>query len=109
MTRLYAGVIQVLTWGLRIAMAFIVLGLSIALIRREGIGEEVDRFDEIAGDMFRLQQEGFIDFGLILLLLTPAGTIALVLVHSIGTRDWKMIGVCLLLFVIVGGSVLASL
>ncbi|MFW6075894.1 MAG: DUF1634 domain-containing protein [Chloroflexota bacterium] len=98
-----------LTWGLRASMAFIVLGMIVALARGEGIGEEVDRFDEIAGDLIRLQQEGFIDLGLILLLLTPAGTVVAVLVGAIRQREWMMIGVCLLLYVILAGSVVASL
>jgi uncharacterized membrane protein len=72
---LYREVSQVLRIGFRIAAAFLVSGIVIALIRQEPLATEVDSFSKIPGALFDLRARAFIDLAIIAIVLTPVAAV----------------------------------
>lgn len=72
----YRDVSRVLRIGFRIAAAFLVTGIVIALIRQEALAREVDAFSRIPGALIDLRARAFIDLAIIAIVLTPVAAVA---------------------------------
>lgn len=109
LTALYRAIDRVLTAGFWLAVAFILVGVGVALVGGEDLGNEVDTLDQILPDVASFRSQGLIDLGIIILLLTPGATVVASLAVAISARDRLFIGVCALLVSIIVGSLVVSL
>ncbi len=72
---MYPQVARVLRTGFRIAAAFLLAGIAIALIRQQPLETEVDPFTEIPGKLFSLHSAAFIDLAIIAIVLSPVAAV----------------------------------
>jgi uncharacterized membrane protein len=84
----YSALIVVLTWGFRLALAVLLAGLGVALIRDEGLSKHVEPIGDIASGLRDRHAWALVDLGLLLLLLTPTAAVVVILVHYVRCRDW---------------------
>jgi uncharacterized membrane protein len=68
-------VATVLRIGFRIAAAFLIIGIVIALVRQEPLASEADRFVDIPGAVADLRARGFIDLAIVTIVLTPVSAV----------------------------------
>lgn len=102
---LYRWIGRILTAGFWTSMALIGLGLLVALIQRESIGDEVAPLEQVIPAVLDLSPQGIVDLGILLLLFTPALYTMVSLYIFIRQRDRVFVVVCCALLAIVFLSV----
>jgi uncharacterized membrane protein len=80
---IYADVVRVLRAGFRVAAAFLVVGLVIAVLRKEPLEHKTDPLPEIPSALIHLHSSAFIDLAIIAIALTP---VAAVMTIALGFR-----------------------
>lgn len=108
-TFLYRWIIRIMTAGFWLSVSLILIGLVVALIRGEPVGDEVDALSRVVPEALRLESQGVIDLGILALLLTPAATVVVALVLAIRQRDLVFVGTCIMLLVILLGGIIVGL
>jgi uncharacterized membrane protein len=102
---LYRWIGRILTAGFWTSMALIGLGLLVALIQRESIGDEVAPLEQVVPAVLDLSPQGIVDLGILLLLFTPALYTIVSLYIFMRQRDRIFVIVCCALLAIVFLSV----
>lgn len=102
---LYRWIGRVLTVGFVGSMLLIVAGLALTWIRNEPLGEEVARLPDVLPAAIRLNPQGIVDLGILMLLFTPAAYTAVSLYIFLRQRDYVFVVVCSVLLLIAALSV----
>lgn len=102
-------VIQVLRWGFRATAALMLVGVAIIIATSEQIATAVDPLEEIPGEIAAFNGSGFVDLGILVLLLTPVFAVATVAIgfHRIGDRRYALYASIVLM--VLGLSIAAAL
>jgi uncharacterized membrane protein len=98
---IYPRVATVLRMGFRIAAGFLLIGVVIALIRRESLSERADPFGDIPSALLDLRARAFIDLAIVSIMLTPLAAVGTILRGFLAAGDIR--------FARYAGSVLAIL
>ena len=102
---LYRWIGRILTWGFWSSMALIALGLAVALVQREPLGDEVAPLEDVVPAVLDLSPQGIVDLGILLLLFTPALYTVVSLYIFVRQRDRIFVVVCCALLAIMFLSV----
>lgn len=102
---LYRWIGRTLTVGFWASVALIALGLLVAAIQREPLGDEVAALPDVIPAVLDLSPQGIVDLGILLLLFTPAIYTVVSLVIFVRQRDRLFIIVCCALLAIIFLSV----
>jgi uncharacterized membrane protein len=86
---IYPRVVAVLRAGFRIAAGLLLVGISIALIRREPLAERADAFADIPAALADLDARGFIDLAIIAIVLTPLAAVVTILRGFLAAGDTR--------------------
>ncbi len=90
---------NILRLGTPISMIF--LGLGIVLLFYSPVQEiHTLSLGQIFEAMFQFRSEGFINFGLLILLATPVAGVVGAIIGFVVTRDWPYAGVTLAVFLV---------
>jgi uncharacterized membrane protein len=106
---LYPKVSQVLRIGFRIAAAFLVSGIVIALIRQEPLATEVDSFSKIPGALMDLRSRAFIDLAIIVIVLTPVAAVVAIWRGFLAQGERRFANYTLGVLGVLGASIVLSL
>lgn len=98
-----------LTWGFRLAAALLVLGLALAAIKQESLGERTDPFIEIFPAILDGKARGIVDLAIVTLMATPVVTTLVVAVGFFREGDRRYGLLSLTVLVVLGISVSLSL
>jgi len=105
LTQLYRRIVIVLNAGFGVSVGLMLLGIGVAVARGQTVGETAEPIGGLLRAAGRLEAQGLIDLGILLLLLTPVAYVAVSLATFIRQRDLLYVGVCLVLLSIIGGSI----
>lgn len=106
---IYRNAITVLTYGFRTGAALLVVGLVVALLKREELNHEVDPFGEVIPAILDGKAAGIVDLAILAMMATPLLTVLVVARGFFAAGD-RRYGVCSLLVLgILGVSVVLSL
>lgn len=102
---LYGAAVAVLTWGFRLGAALLVVGLVVALARREELNRSADPFAEVLPAVFDGRAAGVVDLAIIWLMGTPVAAVLVVAggFFRLGDRRYGLLS--LLVLAILGGSI----
>ena len=106
---LYADVSKVLRIGFRIAAAFLIAGIAIALVRQEPLATEVDPFSEIPGALADLRARALIDLAIIAIVLTPVAAVVTIWRGFLAQGDRRFANYTLGVLAILTASIVMSL
>lgn len=109
LTILYRVVGRILTTGLWFSIGFLAIGFLLAILQREPLSEELTPLRDIPSAIVDIEPGGFIDLGLVALLLTPAAAVVATLTAALRQRDWPFVGVGIMLVVIILLSLITGL
>jgi uncharacterized membrane protein len=84
----YVTLIVVMTWGFRLSFAVLLAGLAVALARDEPLSKRVEPIGDVASGLRHLRAWALVDLSLLLLMLTPAASVVVILLHFLRYRDW---------------------
>lgn len=70
------GAIRVLSWGWRISLTIIVLGLLVGLVRDEPLASELGSIRHVLDDLFTGHANGFLGTGILVMILSPIAAVA---------------------------------
>jgi hypothetical protein len=101
--------IKSLTWGFRLGAALLVLGLAVALITREPLGERTDPFVDVLPTIVDGHANGIIDLAILTLMATPVVTTLVVAIGFFREGDRRYGTLSLIVLVVLGISVSLSL
>ena len=106
---IYRSAIVTMTWGFRIAAGILVVGLVVALAKREALEQRADPFVDVIPAILDGNASGIVDLAIIAILLTPLVTVVNVALgfRRIGDRRYTLAS--FLVLGILGVSVLLSL
>jgi uncharacterized membrane protein len=108
---------RILRFGVLLSSLLMAAGLLMALLRSVPLHAEHPTmstffrqiFSENSGSTNGSSAQTFMLTGLMLLMLTPFGRVLTTLVLFWQERDWKFVGVALLVFMLLVGQILSSL
>jgi uncharacterized membrane protein len=97
--RLNSLISRVLIIGLLAAMALLVVGVILAIVRREVAVPNLTSFRDVPAQLAALEPGGFFQLGILVLLATPfARVIALAIAFS-ARRQWLFVGISVIVAV----------
>jgi hypothetical protein len=105
LTQLYRWIARILNGGFLLGAGLILLGLIVAIIRRETIQPESDPLLDVLPAALRLDPQGIVELGILALIATPVAYVLVSLVAFIRQRDALFVAVCVVLLAIIGSSV----
>lgn len=100
---------RLFTWGFRIGAALLVLGVVVALIKREPLGHEADGFGEVVATLGRGEASGIIDLAILWFMATPVVTVLVVALQFWRLGDKRYALLSLVVLAILGVSIGLSL
>jgi hypothetical protein len=106
---MYRDVARVLRGGFRIAAGLIVLGIAVALVRREPLQTRVDPIADIPGVLIHLHSSAFIDMAIIGIMLTPLASLFAILRSLVLIGDRRFAAYTLGVLLILSVSITLSL
>jgi uncharacterized membrane protein len=106
---IYPQVAAVLRTGFRIAAGFLLIGVVVALIRRESLSERVDPFTEIPNALLDGRARAFIDLAVISIMLTPLAAVGTILRGFLAVGDTRFARYAGTVLAILVASILLSL
>ncbi len=98
-----------LTWGFRLGAALLVVGLAVAAMRQESLGERTDPFIEIVPTILDGHARGIVDLAIVTLMATPVVTTLVVAAGFFREGDRRYGLITLTVLVVLGISVSLSL
>jgi uncharacterized membrane protein len=104
-TQLYRWIARILAVGFWTSVSVILVGVLLALAQGDDIPEETLSFSDVLPAVADFDPDGFVDLGILLLLLTPLGYVVAALLTFLRQRDRLFVGVCLLLVLLIGVSI----
>jgi uncharacterized membrane protein len=104
-TQLYRRIVIVLNVGFALSVGLMLAGIADALVRGQTIKETAEPIVDVLPAVARLEAQGMIDLGILVLMVTPVAYVLVSLVTFLRQRDTLFVGVCLLLLAIIGGSI----
>lgn len=102
---LYRWIVRVLTGGFWASVGLIVIGMALALLTGQSLGDDVAPLVDVAPAVLDLEPQGIIDLGILLLLFTPSFYVVVSLIIFLRQRDRMFVIVCCALLAIVMVSV----
>jgi uncharacterized membrane protein len=105
LTQLYRRIVLVLNVGFAISVGLMFAGIVVAIARGQTIGDTAEPVVDVLPSVARLNAQGLIDLGILVLLITPVAYVVVSLATFVRQRDVLFVTVCLLLLLIVGGSI----
>lgn len=106
---IYQAAVTTMTWGFRAAAALLVLGLVVALARRESISHQANPFADIIPSILDGEAAGIIDLAIIAIMVTPLITVVTVALGFRRIGDRRYARCSYLVLGILGVSVALSL
>ena len=103
--QLYRRIALILRAGFVGALTLILLGIIVALLRGQNVGDDVIALRDIPGALWRFEGQAIIDLGILTLLATPLAFVLAALATFARQRDWVFVGACVALVAILAGSV----
>ncbi len=103
---------RLLTWGTRIALAFVLVGVVGMLatgVDPVHAAQPSYSLAAIPGQLLALQPEGFLWTGLTMMVALPLGRVVVSGVGFLGAADRRMAAISLLVLTVIGISVAAAL
>ncbi len=106
---LYDAAIWTFTWGFRLGAALLVVGVVMALVKREPLGREADPFGAVIGQVRAGHASGVIDLAILWFMLTPVVTVIVVAASfwRLGDRRYALLS--LVVLAILGASIALAL
>jgi uncharacterized membrane protein len=104
-TLLYRRIVTIMNAGFGLGVGLMLLGILLAVVRGQPIGEETDPLREIVPKALRLDARAVAELGLLVLLTTPLAYIVAALLIFLRQRDRLFAGVCVALVVILVTSI----
>lgn len=98
---LYRWIGRILTAGFVASVVLIALGLLVAVVQREPLGDEVAPLPDVIPAVVDLSPQGIVDLGILLLLFTPSIYTVVSLVIFVRQRDRLFVVVCCALLAII--------
>lgn len=102
---LYRWIVRVLTGGFWASVGLIVIGMALALLTGQSLGDDVAPLVDVAPAVLDLEPQGIIDLGILLLLFTPSLYVVVSAVIFARQHDRMFVVVCCALLAIVMVSV----
>lgn len=105
LTQLYRRIVIVLNAGFALSVGLMLAGIADAIVRGQTIEETAEPISDVLPAVARLEAQGMIDLGIVVLMITPVAYVLVSMLTFVRQRDALFVGVCVLLLVIIGGSI----
>ena len=105
LTPVYAAAIRTLTWGSRLGAALLLVGLAVALARREPLNHQAEPFAEVLPAVLDGRAAGIVDLAILWLMITPVVTVVVVAIGFLRLGDRRYALLSLLVLAILGVSI----
>jgi uncharacterized membrane protein len=106
---LYAAAGRSLAWGFRVSMALLAIGLLLSLLQDEPLPEQAEPLPEVLALVRDGEGAGFVDLGIIAIVLTPVATVLVLALGFLKRGDRSYALVTFVVLAILGVSVGISL
>jgi uncharacterized membrane protein len=106
---LYRSSITVLSVGFKTGAGLLVLGLVVALLRREPLNDRVDSFEDVPRKLLEGSAAGIIDLAILAIMATPLATVVTVAIGFFRAGDRRYGWLSLVVLGILGISVILAL
>jgi uncharacterized membrane protein len=106
---LYDAAVKTLFWGFRLGAALLALGIVMALVKREPLGQEADPIPDVVAMVRAGYASGIIDLAILWFMLTPVATVIVVAASFWRLGDRRYALLCLIVLAILGASVALAL
>jgi hypothetical protein len=108
-TPLYAAAERSLTWGFRLTVALLALGLALAIAGDDSVPETAEPLPEIVSLVLEGDGAGLIDLAIVTMVLTPVATVCVLALGFLRIGDRRYALVTFVVLAILGVTVTISL
>jgi uncharacterized membrane protein len=105
LSQLYRRIVLILKCGFFLALGLMLLGIIVAILRDQSIGDSTDPLSELFDSLRALEGQAILELGILVMLATPFSYVLVSLVTFVRQRDKVFVEVCLVLIAILLGSV----
>lgn len=106
---LYTIMSRLLLAGVLVAIVLMLLATLGSLVAGQGLPRQAPAFDQLLAEALRLDPQGLLGLGLLVLFLTPIASVIVAVVGFARQRDWFYVGIAVVVLAVLAlGAALAG-
>lgn len=106
---IYQAARSVLAWGFRVAATLLIVGIAVALFRKEPLATRAEPLPEVVSGLLEGEARRIVDLAIVAMIATPVITTLVVAIGFLRLGDRLYAALSLVVLVILGTSIAVAL